>query len=507
MVTLQSEGFEIQYHSFTADPWINELKIEQLNVRFPYRKQRCLGHEERLTADRVTITGIDILALILKEELHVKVASVENALLTSFGNIQQRMGTGREGGSLRRILIDHLQVVSTRIELLDSISCSLRATTQFDIRMDEIDIKEPGKPIVKWQIGNALLTCLKIRFPEQLYTLTLERFGYDHHAKTVRIDSLRVLPDYDKVRFAKKRGVQTDRISVSIPLIEMEGAEIQTPNDLLFKANHALLNLQLEVFRDLRYPPNNKKVMALPSQLLADLPFRFQIDEIQLCKSSITYEEFPEHGHLSGTVSFDDLSAVVYNLSNSSSENTVMHAKTRFMNAGDLQVELTLPADPEKNYRAKASLTNFNLRRMNPLLISSAAMEVKSGSLTVLEFEFEYNNYRSDGELTMEYSNLDLVSLRKNSKNRSTNKFITLIIQTFIIKKDMNNSKSPGAILFYRDPHRSVFNFLWKSVLSGIKSIYNLDRIMDTHRSTKKRGMSVTSTKKSLSRHPSNISH
>jgi hypothetical protein len=44
---------------------------------------------------------------------------------------------------------------------------------------------------------------------------------------------------------------------------------------------------------------------------------------------------------------------------------------------------------------------------------------------------------------------------------------------------DENDEKSErtGTVEFYRDTRRSIFNYWWKSVFSGIKSAYKLDKL------------------------------
>ena len=64
---------------------------------------------------------------------------------------------------------------------------------------------------------------------------------------------------------------------------------------------------------------------------------------------------------------------------------------------------------------------------------------------------------------------------------------MTLILNAFIVKKEMNAEERKGVILFYRDNRKAIFNYWWKSLLSGIKSLYNLDRVMDIDGKKKKK--------------------
>jgi hypothetical protein len=43
--------------------------------------------------------------------------------------------------------------------------------------------------------------------------------------------------------------------------------------------------------------------------------------------------------------------------------------------------------------------------------------------------------------------------------------------------EDVARDKRTGTIEFYRDQKRSIFNYWWKSVFSGIKSAYKIDKL------------------------------
>jgi hypothetical protein len=161
----------------------------------------------------------------------------------------------------------------------------------------------------------------------------------------------------------------------------------------------------------------------------------------------------------------------------------VMHAKTKFMGKGDLVVDFTFPADTTKPYTARGSLKNFPLVGLNDMLGPNAKARVESGTMTNMKFNFKYNLYRSDGEVELNYEDLRIASLRLNSKKEVKVSLIkTLLLNTFIKKdaeEDEKNDSKTGTILFYRDQKRSVFNYWWKSLFSGIKSAYKIDKLQE----------------------------
>jgi hypothetical protein len=72
----------------------------------------------------------------------------------------------------------------------------------------------------------------------------------------------------------------------------------------------------------------------------------------------------------------------------------------------------------------------------------------------------------------LEYENLGIAFL--NEEDGSKRKLKSLIANSFAIKEEnLKGTKSykSGTISFERDKKKSVFNYWWKSVFSGIKSI------------------------------------
>jgi len=109
---------------------------------------------------------------------------------------------------------------------------------------------------------------------------------------------------------------------------------------------------------------------------------------------------------------------------------------------------------------------------------------VESGKMEKLTFRFSFNETRSDGELELNYHDLKLAIFKDEGKKKEEelekDNLKTFIMNTFIFRTNMDEDvpqdKRTGTIAFVRDDNRSVFNFWVKSLVSGIKSAYNLDK-------------------------------
>jgi hypothetical protein len=120
---------------------------------------------------------------------------------------------------------------------------------------------------------------------------------------------------------------------------------------------------------------------------------------------------------------------------------------------------------------------------INSMLVPATNIKVESGKMKELSFNFTFNAVRSDGELELNYENLKLITFKDSpDKGDALEKdnLKSFIMNTFIFRKNMDEDvpeeKRTGAVAYVRDDSRSVFNFWVKSVVSGIKSAYNLDK-------------------------------
>ncbi|HEY0769513.1 MAG TPA: hypothetical protein VGD31_04205, partial [Sphingobacteriaceae bacterium] len=80
---------------------------------------------------------------------------------------------------------------------------------------------------------------------------------------------------------------------------------------------------------------------------------------------------------------------------------------------------------------------------------------------------------------------------KKSEDDLRKDNFKTFIINAFLVKKNLDETvpaeKRSGTIHFERDRSRSIFNFWWKSVFTGVKSAFNLDKAEATVEKLKSR--------------------
>ena len=314
-----------------------------------------------------------------------------------------------------------------------------------------------------------------------------------NHEKLI-IDSLVLLPRYSKFKFSRVAGKQVDRLKTFIPRIEITGLQYDHFRDSTFLASKiAIISAEIFSFRDKRMPFKETENKPLPIAAIKQFDFGIEVDTLQIKNSKVTYEEFPPDGFKSGKIVFENLQATLVNVSNKAYQNKPHHAtleaSAKIMGKGLIQASFTLPLDENKQYHAKGKISQMSLLHLNPALENLAFIKIESGRLNTLNFDFDYNDKSSNGTLTINYEDLKITGLKKE-KSHDESDIKTFLINT-IVKNDKDKNvpteKRTGAIEFERDRKRQIFNFWWKSLLSGIKaSVLNADKDSRKSKNSKK---------------------
>ncbi len=298
------------------------------------------------------------------------------------------------------------------------------------------------------------------------------------------VDSLALLPRYAKFKFSRVAGKQIDRLKTFIPRIEITGLQYDHFRDSTFLASKiAIISAEIFSFRDKRMPFKETENKPLPIAAIKEFDFGIEVDTLQFKDAIVTYEEFPPDGFKSGKLVFEDLQATLVNLTNNAYQNkphfATLEASAKIMGKGLIEASFTLPLDENKQYHAKGKISQMSLSHLNPVLENLAFIRIESGRLNALNFDFDYNDKSSKGTLTINYEDLKITGLKKE-KSKDESDIKTFLINT-VVKNDKDKNmpidKRTGAIEFERDRKRQIFNFWWKSLLSGIKaSVLNADK-------------------------------
>lgn len=338
-------------------------------------------------------------------------------------------------------------------------------------------------------------------FPDSLYKLQVKEIDISENKRSIRMDSLQIIPQYDKYTFARKKGIETDRMAVENALFQVHGLNF---NALLkqqrVRAQKIVFDgLQMDMFRDKRMPNSDSIRPPTPQQMLKNLDFYLHIDTLQITNSSIRYEEHAEDSNESGHINLNNFYTSIYNITNDSSfisqgKHMQIDARTQLMDEGVLEVHFDIPLDsPSDAYTFKGQLSATNLTAFNPMLSPVAFVKIDDGMAQSLQFEVQANDDNGKGTMQFVYDNLKIKFLNEETgKSKGLLQGIkSFVANTFVVKSKNSPEQNfrEGEMYFERDKSKSIVNFWWKTLLSGLKSSVGVPDQAKKERRREKRKM------------------
>lgn len=143
------------------------------------------------------------------------------------------------------------------------------------------------------------------------------------------------------------------------------------------------------------------------------------------------------------------------------------------MGQGQINADFYFPVNPENTrFEVKGALGNFNMPVINTMVEPLAKIDIKTGVIRSMSFDIV--GWTNQSQVTMEliYDDLDVMIYKERHHELKPRRFLSFLANEIIIK-DSNPDRHGTRIAegtAERDPYKSQFNYLWKSLLPGIKA-------------------------------------
>lgn len=338
--------------------------------------------------------------------------------------------------------------------------------------------KTPGFPF-SYKALYAKIPLARVAVSDSLYGLNIYNLELDTDNESIKIPLVKLVTRYERYEVGKLTGEQRDWLDLSfsgISIRQIEFNQMITDTSLIAEAMH-IAYFKARAFKDRRLTFPDKPDTRLPDALLRSLPVGIAIDSVLIEKGDVEYAERTPGSTAEALVKFNQLQATWLNVGNRSQKikaPTSLEASAMFMNEAYLKASFDLPNVAfDKSYKATGTLHAMPLTSINNILQQSAGAKVVKGELKRMDFNFVYNNNVSDGDLALQYKDLNIKLINKEDK--SEKKLLTAVVNLLVVPADNlagDKSFKKGEIHTERDKKRSIFNFWWKSLLSGIKSTF-----------------------------------
>ena len=317
--------------------------------------------------------------------------------------------------------------------------------------------------------------------PDKFYKLSADRITINWRDKELFFYKLHYQPLYSKRDFSKHIKFQKERYDFVLKNVKLSLPDIKA----LVNSNKLTLptieinNARFNIYRDKRVPFDHSKRPLLPNQAIKRLALQLKINTISIKNSSFAYEEVTNRSNQPLYVDFKNLSAEITNLSNRKNrtyQESKMRAivKGRLMDKAPFEMQILFPLKA-RNDTFVFSGTVYGkvaLKTFDKATYPAAGMKFRGGVLNKLTFKGGANPYHSKGVLTLLYNNVKLDIVKKDKKQAS--KFLSWGATTVIRKNNPVSGKPPKQAImsFDRNMEKGFGNFLWKTILSGLKGTF-----------------------------------
>lgn len=427
-----------------------------------------------IKARSISLNRLSLYQLIAKKSIQFKELIIDSGYL-EFDNTKDTISQKKLNSKYKEFRFQNISLQSVEIFIKTDTIKSASAFVTGEVT--DLRIKLDSLTKIRYSAKKLEMLIEKVQLSRYtgMYGGTATRILISTEKESVEIDSILLIPNYGKYEFAQHLGEQTGRVNISIPQLVISGLQFDKIFDkILIISKIEIKSFDLYTFKDKRVPFLRTRTIPLPMDSFLKLPWTIQVDSTIITNSQITIEEFPEEGVASGTVTFDDVNAILTGLNNRAEKKdtpyALLSATSQFMGTGKIKVAFLLPLDGKSIYKAGGSISQIPFTQLNPIL-KMVNLRVESGQLNNLTFDFNYTDAISQGTLGIDYENLRILALDKNKK--STNEFKTILVNAFV-KNNINQSKSPlkrmGIIDVERKKNRYIFNLWMISILDGLKS-------------------------------------
>lgn len=490
---------DLSLNVFSGSATIKNLRIESDTVSFTRKTSPTTKPPKTLfngSVGEVSVSGVNVFATLWGDKLHISSITITEPDLAALKNPR----TIAQDSSAQFVSVDSsiYAAISKKYRALeigdftirdghgllmqsgDTLSTLGRLNMNLrDIRVDSSSAQSGRKFItndLSMEIENYMFN-----LPDSLNKIKIGRMAISSDDQSINVDSLQLIPRYPRFEFGNRNRYEIDRIDLTVPEIKIREIDFNRFIDSarFYARSMDINNARFNDFRNknLPFPPDNQP--PLPHSALQKMAQKIKIDSVQINNAFVEYNEYWYEAPRAGTLTFEQLDATIYDITNYPEDvkkgvNIIMDARTRVMGAGLLEAHFEFPMNTQSGFhKVSGTLSKMSLTSFNPMLEYVAFARIDKGTLNSLEFDMTLNDTRSNGTLIMNYENLKISVLDKKSIKQKgiLENLKTFAANAFILKKNNTpkNGMRAGPIAFERIQRKSVFNYWWKSLLSGIK--------------------------------------
>ena len=322
---------------------------------------------------------------------------------------------------------------------------------------------------------------------DSTYKVNLDKLQFAK--QDLSLDGIYYRPVLGTDAYLSRLPFQKEAITARVKQVRLEGIDLLRllSEDHVIAERMAVDGASLELVRDKRKPLDSLAYKPMPQYFLEHAKINADLAAVDVSNSQVTYVEFGEKSTLPGKITFDQMRMDLGPIFLRKQGAPYPVAEVKFgMTAqiGDSsRIGLTGQMYFEKDYPMKVQATADKLAfaEVSDLVSKTVFVRPTSGEITHGDWEFEVNEHKAFGSMTLGYRDFKLTFLDSLTLERGKGKLKVYSFVANLLGKNANPRSARGTpvvreIYIKRDTRKSVINAWWKATFSGLKGTLGFGR-------------------------------
>lgn len=454
--------------------------------------------------EQFRLEGLDSWRLLMDNEISIRSIYFDQPRIKVYTNKKASIGSSKNlakdilAPNIPWSMIDSFKLENARFEIYH-----IKEDTSLAISFDSLNLSLYSFHVDSTLVANGMFfnyddLALKVK---NFNIHSLPNFDVDFHSfyfkraeNEIRLSKISVRPKTDKYEYMKTQKYETDWISFNIDKLYLRNINFDKLHEFgkLELAEVEIENPVFEVYRDKRLPDRPYKFVPLYTRLLRNLKFPFHVANVKMSNAKVTYIEWVDNAKQPGVLRMDKMHAEIANLGSDHdflnvNDTLKITGKARLFGSGNMTFKFKSSVlDTNDLFETSGDITDLEFKELNPLLENLAFVKFETGKINFIKFNMTADNVRSKGVLDIDYSGFKKVTFLRNKeelevkaqkgkagkKEKQNKKLMSFLANTYLLNDYNPTLKNyyQGKIHFDRIQNKAIFNYMLKSIMTGVQS-------------------------------------
>lgn len=331
---------------------------------------------------------------------------------------------------------------------------------------------------------------IQYTFQNKENQLRLDTFYLNTTKRFIRTTGLQLIPQLPQSDYAELSQTHSDWTKIQTSTTIWSGIDFTAfmkERSIVIDTitiQHAEINSYKN--RQIAQPQREKQLL---NQTLRHLPIALDIRCIQFGPLDVVYQELTPEGVQPGKVTVTNLTGECLGLSNRPAQNQsflTIRSTGKLMGLANLQTTINFSLqDTSEQFTVNGQLGSLAMNQLNTLTEPLANLSIQNGRIDSMIFNITGNKHSSAVDLKLLYNDLEIELIKDHDGQIRQRRLLSEAINDWVVysSNPQYGTTRIGTGTALRDPYKSQFNYLWKSLWPGLKSTLIKHRDRDkTHR-------------------------